>query len=190
MSRPLDRHRRFIASLEALADRQDRGALAALRRGLGKKPGEVADVYPYVLPWLPSTASPREEDAYFLVAGLFALHPHSWHPRDDEGRSNLGASFARLMASDGSPSIEKRFVALLNCHLDDLPAHLRSAVGLLKAHEIPIDWAQLLSDILSWHWDTRAVQREWARAFWGQSAAQAGAPGAGDTITDQPQSVA
>src|SRR5690606_41232863 len=64
----------------------------------------------------------------------------------------------------------------LSCHLDDLPAHLRSAVGLLKAHEIPIDWAQLLSDILGWHWDTRAVQREWARAFWGQSAAQAGAP--------------
>src|SRR5690606_39576463 len=54
-------YRRFIASLEALADRQDRGALAALRRGLGNKPGEVADVYPYVLPWLPSTASPREE---------------------------------------------------------------------------------------------------------------------------------
>lgn len=187
MSRPLDRHQRFVASLEALVERQDRGALAALRRGLGKEPGQVADLYRYVFPWLPETTSPREEDAYVLVAALFAWHQRSWHPRADEGRSNLGASFARLMAADGSPSVEQRFVALLNCHADDLADHLRAAVSLLKAKEIPIDWAQLLSDIQCWHWESRAVQREWARAFWSNQGSQGDDSGPDNRESDRPQ---
>ena len=58
-------------------------------------------------------------------------------------QTNLGASFARLAQATESESIEKRFVALLNCRRDDLHAHLRHAVGLLKSKDIPVDWAQL-----------------------------------------------
>ena len=64
---------------------------------------------------------------------------------------------------------EKRFVALLNCHQEDLPDHLRHAVSLLRSKEIPIDWARLLRDLRWWHREDKRVQRDWARAFWGRT---------------------
>jgi len=158
----------FVEQLEKLANSQDRAALAALRRGLGKAPGTVAEMHRHVVPWLPASAPEWQQDAYYVVAALFAWHQGSWHREDGAARAtNLGASFARLASSVESESVESRFVALLNCHRDDLPTHLRHAVGLLKSEEIPVDWSQLLSDVQSWGLESRPVQRGWARAYWG-----------------------
>ncbi|MBI4504637.1 MAG: type I-E CRISPR-associated protein Cse2/CasB [Chloroflexi bacterium] len=174
MSPPTDREQRFVAHLAELVAAEDRAALAALRRGLGKEPGEAAEVFPYVVPWLSSDAGRRdredEEQAYFLVASLFAWHQGAWPAEGDRRRAtNLGASFrlaARSRDEGGEPGVERRFVALLNCHRADLPVHLRHAVGLLKAKEIPVDWAELLHDIRRWDSASRSVQRAWARAYW------------------------
>src|SRR5262245_18694298 len=103
---------RFIASLEKLHADEDRGALAALRRGLGKEPGTAAEMYPVVVPRLPPGLTPHQEENYYLIAALFGLHPE---PR---GNGSLGAAFARLRHERDSESIDKRFVALLNCHTD------------------------------------------------------------------------
>jgi CRISPR system Cascade subunit CasB len=168
LSPPKEHRIAFVEHLESMAASQDRAALAALRRGLGKDPGTVAEMHRHVVPWLPAGASRWQEDTYYIVAALFAWHQGSWHREEDvPGATNLGASFARLAASVESDSVEGRFVAMLNCHGDDLPAHLRHAVGLLKSHEIPIDWSQLLSDIQNWGMESRKVQRSWARAYWG-----------------------
>jgi CRISPR system Cascade subunit CasB len=80
-------------------------------------------------------------------------------------RTNFGASFKQL-GSDDSSSVERRFVALLNSHRDDLPNRLRHAVSLLRAPGVPVDWAQLLRDIQSWDHPDRFVQVQWARSFW------------------------
>lgn len=166
MSQASEWERAFVQHLERLSDREERAALAALRRGLGKAAGEAAEVYPYVMPFLPADTGDRRQEAYFLVGSLFAWHPLSW--RDGaQGRSrNLGASFARLAQQVESGSIEGRFVALLNSHRDDLPQHLRHAVGLLRSRDVPVDWAQLLRDLQGWDWQSRSVQRAWASAFW------------------------
>lgn len=177
-----DPERRFIAYLAALAgktetgaersDKQkDLGALAALRRGLGKRTGDAAEMFPYVVPFVPEWLPRHRQDDYFLVASLFAAHQHMWpHPDQQHERTNLGASFRRLAAVAESGSIEKRFVALLNAGRDDLTDHLRHAISLLKAHDIPVDWLQLLLDLRGWDWDSRSVQRNWALAFWRSSA--------------------
>jgi CRISPR system Cascade subunit CasB len=170
-SRPEER---FVAFLVKLVESEDRAPLAALRRGLGKKSGEAADSHPLILPRIPANASVWDEDAYYLIGSLFALHQIDWPVSEDEStRTNLGASFARLGRVVESESIEKRFVALLNCHEEDLPDHLRHAVSLLKSKEIPIDWARLLRDVRRWNHEDRWVQREWARAFWGEKREQA-----------------
>ncbi|MEW6212340.1 MAG: type I-E CRISPR-associated protein Cse2/CasB [Acidobacteriota bacterium] len=170
-SRPEER---FVDFLVELVENEDRASLAALRRGLGKKPGEAAESHPLILPRIPANASRWDEDAYYLAGSLFALHQIDWPASEDEDqRTNLGASFARLGRVVESESIEKRFVALLNCHEDDLPDHLRHAVSLLKSKEIPIDWARLLRDVRRWNNEDRWVQREWARAFWGNAREQA-----------------
>ncbi len=149
----------FITCLERLRD--DRGALAALRRGLGQPPGTVADMYRYVVPWLPDDS----EAAYYLIAALFAYHP------DAGGTGNMGRHFARTRDPQGdNTAIERRFTALLAAHPDDLDFYLRQAVSFLKSKEVPVYWHQLLSDVLAWDHPDRYVQQQWARAFWGRPA--------------------
>ncbi len=161
---------RFVSHLEALSAKGDRAALAVLRRGLSGEPAAMARVYPLVVPWLPRGAPPWREDAFYTAASLYALHPQSW-PRERSGPRDFGASFAWLRNRAASDqAIDRRFQALLACHGDELPDHLRHAVSLLAANDVPVDWAQLIGDILNWRADERFVQRRWARSFWGQAA--------------------
>ena len=110
----------FIEYLESLRD--DRGALAALRRGLGQPPGTVTSMYPCVVPWLPAEAPPWQETAYYLIAALFAYHPA------DGGTGNMGHHFGRARDPQrDDTAIERRFTALLAAHPDDLDGYLRQA---------------------------------------------------------------
>jgi len=164
----------FIGSLLRLAAQEDRAALAALRRGLGRAPGTVAAMYPFVEPYLRAESARPRSDAAYIVAALFASHPLNWRQDNDaHPSSNFGASFAvlrgRMTSSEGP---ERRFTALLGAHRDDLEHHLRSAVSLLKSHDVPVDWEQLLRDIRWWGGDARRVERSWASAYWGRSEKQ------------------
>jgi CRISPR system Cascade subunit CasB len=151
----------FIDYLEGL--REDRGALAALRRGLGQPPGTVADMYPYVVPWLPAETKPRQEKAYYLVAALLAYHPA------EGGTGNMGNHFARTCdPQSDNTAIERRFTTLLAAHPDDLSTYLRQAISFLRSEEVPVNWQKLFSDLQRWHYENRIVQKDWARAFWGQ----------------------
>jgi CRISPR system Cascade subunit CasB len=151
----------FVEYLETL--REDRGALAALRRGLGQPPGTVADMYRYVVPFLPGDAPRRQEAAYYLIAALFGYHPA------EGGTGNMGAHFARARDPQGDDTaIERRFTALLAAHPDDLPTYLRQAVSFLRSKEVPVNWHRLLADVLAWGHPDRYVQKQWATAFWGR----------------------
>jgi CRISPR type I-E-associated protein CasB/Cse2 len=169
MNPAIEQQNPFITYLESLVKGGERGALAALRRGLGKPPGTALEMARYVVPFLPRER-PWTEDAYFLVAALFAY----WHQgRDAVAASppeNFGASLALLALLDPQtgPSLDLRVTALLKSHRDDLPVHLRQAAGLLNAKGIPVNWQQLLKDILNWDHEDQFVQRAWARAFWGR----------------------
>lgn len=160
----------YIAYLSRLATSENRGALAALRRGLGQPPGTVAAMYPYVVPWLPAEAPPWQETPYYLVAALFALHPAPG------GVGNLGDSYRRAegeqaVAGDERASAnERRFTALLAAHPDDLADRLRQAVGYLASKDIPINWDQLFADLQRWGEPSHRVQQAWARAYWGRRA--------------------
>jgi CRISPR system Cascade subunit CasB len=180
----------LVARLQELAEKEDRAALAALRRGLGREPGTVAEMYPYVEPFMPSDAGsardPRVAAAY-LVASLFGLHPV--HADTPEGparrtRGGLGTPLRQIRhrpdTNDEDAGIARRFVALLECNREALPVHLRHLVTLLhsRAEAVPIDYRQLRLDILDWDAEDRRVQRAWAAGFWGgreQSEDQAGA---------------
>jgi len=149
----------FISYLEE--HRDDRAMLAALRRSLGQPIGTVPDAYRYVVPWLPDDAPPWHEAAYYLVAALFAYHPAAG------GEGNMGHHFARARVPGwDNTAIERRFTALLAAHPDDLDFYLRQAVGFLRSREVPVNWCQLLADVLDWGHPARYVQRQWARAFW------------------------
>lgn len=150
----------FITFLEGL--REDRGALAALRRGMGQPPGTVPAMYPYVVRFLPEQARPWQEKVYYLIAGLFAYHPQ------EGGAGNMGDHFARARLPGGDDTaIERRFTALLAAHPDDLDGYLRQAISFLRSKEVPVNWHQLFADVQGWGWESRSVQKRWAASFWG-----------------------
>ena len=171
---------RLISGLRRLAEpeeRADRAALAALRRGLGKRPGEAPEMFPVIVPLLPGgRLRTWDETCAYTVASLFALHPTTWDGADDGRWSrNLGASLRRLREQTDSAGPERRIVALLNSDDADLAEHLRGIVSLLASKKIPVDWQQLAFDLLAWGRSDREVQRRWADAYWGQRAAPADA---------------
>lgn len=155
-----DRATAFIEHLRRLADRDDRGALAALRRSLQEPSGVAMSACPYVVPFLPAEQDPYRERMFFLVAALFALHP------THASGVSLGHAFRRIDQGAGSESTRARFVALLDAHPDDVADHLRHAVSLARAHDVPLDWVRALKDLLGWRSSERWVQRKLAHDYW------------------------
>jgi len=154
----------FVKFLIRLSDEENLGALAALRRGLGQRPGEAPGMFPYIVPFLPGNPTRDQENAYYLVASLFAFHPKNY------GQGNLGNHLAGCIENTSDKeAVERRFVALLNCHIDDLADTLRQSISYLKSKEKPVNYQQLLSDLLLWSHRDRIVQRRWATGFWGRN---------------------
>ena len=162
--------KRFVGYLLSLAKegKEDRGALADLRSGLGKRPGEMARVHKHVASYLPSQNF--NDRWYYLIATLFGAFPEHREGRS-WGSPSLGEAFRPLAFPPKEPkkdSMEARFVALLNAHPDDLDDHLRHAVSLLKSNKPPqpLNWFGLLQDLLHWDDDDGNVQLKWARDFY------------------------
>lgn len=154
----------FIKMLTTFHSQENRAALAMLRRGLGKQPGEAMEVYRYIGNFAANAKGKMHEEALHTVATLFGFYP-SPNREGDKYDSNLGVSVSELAAKSNRESVQKRFVALLDAHSDDLPNHLRQMIGLLKANDVRINWLQLLNDLNWWDSDGREVQRRWAKSF-------------------------
>lgn len=161
------RHR-FVARLVDLAEREDRGAMAALRRSLGQEPGTVADACAIVEPFLGESAPPTRVEAFYLVGGLFGLHPEH-----REGAGNFGASLHTIRlnegTADGDSGVERRFRAVLDARHEGLEVHLRNLVKLLHSRkpDVAIDYVQLIRDLEHWDDPEPRVKRRWASGFWG-----------------------
>jgi CRISPR system Cascade subunit CasB len=157
----------FVEYLQRLPE-GERGhqALAALRRGLGRPPGEALEMHRYVADFLPEPKDRWDwsKQVYYLIASLFGLHPQI------ASEGNMGAHFARLCegSSDPSPAVERRLNSLLASHPDDLYRTLQHAVSLLKSKDVPINWERLFRDLQRWDDSDsrREVQRRWAMSFW------------------------
>ena len=143
----------FVEHLYRLAAREDRAALAELRRSFTAPLAAM----PHVVPFLARDASERDERALALVGGLFALHPA--HAE----RSLAEALRVLAMTSD---SVALRFRALLDAEAEDLGVHLRHAIALARSHDLAIDYDDLLSTVRFWGDPEKRRQRAWARTFW------------------------
>lgn len=147
----------FIQYLTSLRD--DRAALAELRRGLGR-PSQLG-LYRHVARFLSPHTTPWHERALLTIAPLFGLHP-------EPGDVTLPVALARVAQARDSGSIEARFIALLDAETEDLPVHLRHAITLVRGHTptIAVDYDDLLRTVRAWSHPHRYAQRRWARAYW------------------------
>ncbi|BAD39651.1 MAG: type I-E CRISPR-associated protein Cse2/CasB [Symbiobacterium thermophilum] len=177
MKGPSSRQVEFAGWLSGL---DDRGTLAALRRGLMLEEEQLFELFGYVPPRFLTGLRPGEERLYLMVAALYAYHPVSFGEEElAERRRNLGESLRRLAEEKARQrggldegeellpeSLKRRMEALLSAPRADLFGHLRQVISLLKSEEIPVDWAQLLSDLQRWEAPDRRVQWAWSRSFY------------------------
>ncbi|MEU9884344.1 type I-E CRISPR-associated protein Cse2/CasB [Sphaerisporangium sp. NPDC051011] len=170
------RRRRFVGHLYGLHAKLESGnahqvaearrTLAQLRRSL-TGPRHEAEAYAAVFPFDPPQA---EQQAWILVAGLYATHPRP-RPRTapGDGSRSLGTSLRALVAK--RPSAERRFVQLLAVDRTSLPYYLRQTVRLLSTADIPLDYDRLLNDVVTLMREpadperVHRVRLNWARDF-------------------------
>ncbi|MFE5515315.1 type I-E CRISPR-associated protein Cse2/CasB [Streptomyces sp. NPDC056529] len=161
------------------------GALARLRRGAGKPPGQLPDLWDLIDTQPLHTARrngrplsenelARAEDALHTALTLWALHQqsrgtgmHQTHRR--ERPRGLGAAVHRLMpANDIDDSLRKRLVRAGNApDLTTLAQRLRDIVTLLRREDVPLDYALLAGQLYQWQWPGGAdrVRIAWGRSF-------------------------
>lgn len=157
----------FVGHLAQLVKDKDRATLAQLRRGLAKDFGQESRRDGWVLSQLRRMGRANFTDEWEVnrccqIASLFAEHPVACH------YGTLGTSFREMANQPGAneESIERRFHALLDSDYEDLPDRLRHAVSLLKAKNVAVNWAQLLTDLGKWTLEWRPVHKDWSRDFW------------------------
>jgi CRISPR system Cascade subunit CasB len=98
----------------------------------------------------------------YPTAGLWAAH---WREGCSGEPTGIGkACQAVYSARDKSPSIERRFITLLDSDRDQLPHRLRQVVAMLK--DYPLDFEALLTGLLYWNDDRKRTQNAWARDFY------------------------
>lgn len=151
----------FIEWLEGL-NKKDTKVRAVLRRSLAFDPGAFVPAYPFVEPFVKDEGNSWRREMLYLVASLWAAH---WR----EGRSNDQMPFGKAcqalyLSKEKSPSIERRFIALLDSDRDQLPNRMRQMLTLLK--EYPIDFDALLTGLSYWNDDRKRTQNAWARDFY------------------------
>ena len=139
----------------------DTAVIAILRRSLTSDPGTDTRVFHLVEPWLGDTASSRRATVY-LAAGLWAL--------SQRRMTGSGVPLAQALRRTASnTSAELRFTRLLDADRDELQWRLRQVITLLNSTGTPINWPELLDDLLRWESPSRSVQTRWARQFWRQA---------------------
>lgn len=174
---PSARRRAYVAylcGLESALRSNDRRRAAAARRTLAHLRYSFVDGRRYqAYEAVFQRGQPQdseEAEIWLLVGGLFALHPLNW--KNDNGPHSLGASLGRLRKKLDSPAVDRRLTVLLAKDRHSLPHHLRQAVRLLSAHDVPVNYRQLLEDLVvllgKYHRGDRAsaVRLRWAQEYY------------------------
>jgi CRISPR system Cascade subunit CasB len=150
----------MIEFLEGIAEKESK-VRAVLKRSLAFDPGLYPPAFPYVEHRLGNDDGNWKRTVFYLVAGLWALRRRESH---GQGQTLPSACKEFYLKNEKSPSVEKRFMALLDADDGQLSNRLRQMVTLLK--EYPIDFDHLLKDLLSWNHPDKWVQIKWAKEFY------------------------
>lgn len=157
-----------------------RAMLANLRRGIGKTPGEMPELWGVFLGGLddalygqngkPSSA----EWAVYLSLTMFALHQQGNADSVQQDAVSLGNAAARLIDRSKNEDEERnrimqRFGPVITASdMPELSHHLRGMIQLFKANNVHLDYVQLAGDLLDFQYQDsrRKVQLHWGEDFY------------------------
>lgn len=153
--------------------------LAALRRGVGRYPGEIPQLMGALLNEMPEELMGRSDTpsfaewTYYTSVTLYALHQQGQsQPMHVEGNHRLGTATRLLIPSglpEDNPPILARFNQMaVSANIAELSQHLRGIVTLLRSKSIPLDYIDLADDLYRYQFkDNRdSLRLKWGRDFW------------------------
>ena len=184
---------RFVHSKIRQLDKKTpwaRAALAKLRRGVGKSPGETPEIWDITLAELPERlmgesdgAPSRAEWAVHTALTFYALHRQGKNASMSTGLGegaaanargySFGAAVGKLRKPDGSnePALKRRFDAVITAgDLREFSHHARGMVQMFRAAEPPIvfNYPKFALE-LYWYQVMEAKEKvvlRWGEDFW------------------------
>lgn len=159
-----------------------RAMLAKLRRGVGKQPGELPELFEILFADMPEELFGKSDEpsysvkAIYTALTLFALHQQGKErPMSIDGKTedkklgnSLGSAVGRLVKQDNDreQAIKRRFDTVTTAtELTELSHHARSLIQLLRAGDITLDYPRFAVDL---YWFQFDEIRNRARLRWGQ----------------------
>lgn len=157
-------------------DPATRAALAKMRRGIGKAPGSMPEIWEYTLSDLPESLLSRDgkpsqgEWAVHIALTLFAMHQQGLNTVNEcmhRPTFGLGKSVAALVHSEDDLSrIKRRFDRAATADtMEEFSNHLRNLIQLMRAEKQPLDYAALAKDLF--FYQSSALQDR-VRLRWGE----------------------
>lgn len=158
-----------------LEQSSSKAQLARLRRGVGKSPGELPELWGMFLKDMPEEWMGRDgkpsyvEWAVYTALTLFALHQqgHS-DSMNVEGEENRLGRAVRKLVHGGEDEANIRMRLSLAARSDDmteLSYHLKTVVRLLESNDIKLDYVDLAKDL---YWFQFGKTADQVRLKWGQ----------------------
>lgn len=151
-----------------------RADLANLRRGVGKKPGDMPELWGLLFCDFPEELMSKTGEptwAEWAVSGAltcYALHQQGAGQNAYTEGQRLGMAIRRLAGNEkeGMKAVQRRFNAFATArNMPECMHHLRGLVQLLRSKEIPLDYAELAGDLYEFQMPDGAAR---VRLRWGQ----------------------
>lgn len=153
-----------------------RADLAKLRRGIGKKPGALPELWPYTLEGLAEKhlsrtgKATRAEWAIYTALTLFALHqqglPIKEQCMSQEKYTLAEALVGLIKEKDDLKRIKRRFdAAITSQDMEELAHHTRGLVQQLRSAKIPLNYPRFAEDL---YWYQIPTARDGVRLNWGR----------------------
>ena len=159
---------------------------ARLRRGIGKSPGALPEVWAITLVDAPvdwhshDGKASMEENAVHTALTLYALHRQgkirsmSVSGETEDGKEkgdSIGSAAARLIQPNESnmDAIKRRFDAMATASdFIELAYHARGIIQLLKATDLPLNYPRFAYDLhmFQFPWRADRVRLRWGEDFY------------------------
>ena len=155
-----------------------RARLARLRRGAGKVPGELPELWGEFLDGMPESMVSKDgepsyaEWAVYLSLTMYALHQQGKGESVHSEGIGLGRAAAKLMndnTDDERERVLRRFGPVITAKdMPELSHHLRCLIQLIASKGIVLDYVKLSEDLYDFQFDKlkKKVPLLWGEDFY------------------------
>ncbi|KAI4440792.1 type I-E CRISPR-associated protein Cse2/CasB [Schaedlerella arabinosiphila] len=158
--------------------------MANLRRGIGREPGELPQLFGVILSDMPeefiseSGIATKEEWVCYTALTLYALHQQGYDigsmPMHAKEKASIGTALRSLASTyEGDSNAEPRMLQRLQTlataiDMKELAHHLRGIIQLLKSKGIPLNYEILAGDLYEMQFSERKKQvcLRWGQDFY------------------------